>query len=138
MKRPIEQIQIQNLSDRRYELFGMDFPDWDTEKEAELYPPEVEKEIDELTDQILDAIKRWRNALPFEFIFEELTKLGWAPCLLYDDDGRFCIDDGGMQSVVGGDEAENVELIHWATKDKWQSSVREALNFYLDDDEIEE
>lgn len=138
MKKPIEQIQIENWSKRRYDLFGMEFPDWDTEVEAELCPPEVQKEIDDLADQILDVIKRWRNALPFEFIFEELTKLGWAPCLLYDDNGRFCIDGGGMQSVCGGEQAEDVELIHWAKKDMWKSTIREALNYYLDDDEIEE
>lgn len=136
MKRPIEQIQIQNLSDRRYELFGMDFPNWDTEKEAELYPPEVEKEIDDLADQIMDAIKRWRNALSFEFIIEELTKLGHAPCLLYDDNGNFAISGEGMQTI-SPDGIDNQELFHFIKKEMWKPTIREALNYYLDDEEIE-
>jgi hypothetical protein len=135
MKIPIEQIQIQNLSDRRYELFGMEFPDWDLDKEAELHPPEIQKEIDDLADQILDAIKRWRNALPFEFIFEELTNLGWAPCLLYDDNGNFAISDDGMQSI--SEEVDDQELFYFIKKDRWKETIREALNYYLDHEEEE-
>ena len=137
MKKSIEQIQIENLSKKRYEYFAMDFPDWDTDKEAELCPPEIQKEIDDLADQILDSIKRWRNALPFEVIFEELTKLGWAPCLLYDDDGHFAISGEGMQSIPM-DEKQEVGtdwISHWVQPDGWKDSIREALNYYLDEED---
>jgi len=135
-KKTAEYIHIDNLSKKRYEYFAMDFPDWDLDKEAELCPPEIQKKIDDLADQILDCIKRWRNSLPFEFILEELTRLGWAPCLLYDDNGNFAISGDGMQSI--SEEADDQELFHFIKKDMWKETIREALNYYLDHEEDEE
>lgn len=135
--RSVEEIHIENLSKKRYEYFAMDFPDWDTEKEAELIPPEFQKKIDDLAEEILKYIKLWKWALPFEFIFEELTKLGWAPCLLYDDNGNFAVSGEGMQSIPMDTVQETGTdwISHWVKKDGWFPTIREALNSYLDEDE---
>lgn len=134
--RSVEEIHIENLSKKRYEYFGMEFPDWDFEKEDTLHPPEIENEIDKLADEILKYLKVWRRALPFEFIFEELTKLGWAPCLLYDDNGNFAISDEGMQSI--SEDPNDQELFHFIKKDQWKPTIREALDYYLDEEDDEE
>ena len=138
--RSTEEIHIDNLSKKRYVLLGNDYPNWDYEKEDTLHPPEVEKEIDDLAKQILDCIKNWRKSLPFEFIFEELTKLGWAPCLLYDDNGNFAISGDGMQSVpMDPIQEKGTDWIsHWVKEDGWFPTIREALNDYLYDDEQED
>lgn len=132
--RSVEEIHIENLSKKRYELFGQEYPDWDVEKEATLHPPAVEAQIKDLAKQILKCIKNWRYALPFEFIIEELTKLGWAPCLLYDDDGRFAISGEGMQNINPDDGAFDCHLTHFVEKDAWKPTIREALNHYLDEE----
>ena len=129
--RSVEEIHIDNLSKRRYELNDKYQASWD--EEAEDYQNEYPEEIDTLSDQILDCIKKWRYALPFEFILEELTRLGWAPCLLYDDNGNFAISGEGMQSIsIEG--KDDCHLSHFVEKDMWQDSIRKALDYYLDNE----
>ena len=117
--RSVEEIHIENLSKKRYEYFAMEHPDWDQDKEETLIPPEIQDKIDELGSDILKYIKLWQYALPFEFIFEELTKLGQEPNLLYDGDGNFIV------------------CVEWEPKnydDGWKSTIREALKYYLDEE----
>jgi len=131
MKYSVEENHIKNLSLKRCELNKGYQNSYD--EEAEKYVMEWPKEIDVLSDQILDCIKKWRYALSFEFIIEELTELGWAPCLLYDDDGHFAISGEGMQTVNFNGPAD-CELSHFIKKDEWQESIREALNYFLDNE----
>ena len=121
----VEQIQITDLSKKRYELFAI-------ENEEDELSDEVNEEIDKLAVQILDYIKTWRRTLPFEFIMEELTKLGWAPCLLYDDDGHWAISGEGMQSIPMDEHQETGEdwISHWVSE--WHDTIRQALDNYLD------
>ena len=132
--RSVEEIHIENLSKKRYEYFAMDDPDFVSGKTDE---GKYQKEIDELGAEILKYIKLWKWALPFEFIFEELTKLGWAPCLLYDDNGGFAVSGEGMQSIPMDTVQETGTdwISHWVKKDGWFPTIREALNSYLDEDE---
>lgn len=127
-----EQIHIENFSKSRYEFLEKFQSSW--EPESEEYEIEEPKEIDELAEQILEYIKSWRHALPFEFIIEELTKLGWAPCLLYDDNGNFAISGEGMQTI-SAEGVDSQELFHFIEKDMWKPTIREALNYYLDEDD---
>ena len=129
--RSVEEIHIENLSKKRYEFIQKRNDAWDEveEKYTEEFP-----EINTLGDEIYKYIKMWRYALPFEFIIEELTKLGHAPNLLYDDDGRFAITGNGMQTVPMG-EAIDMEMFYLVPKDQWKNSIREALDNYLDDEE---
>jgi len=128
--RSVEEIHIENLSKKRYELNDKYQASWDDE--AEDYQNEYPEEIDSLGEEILKYIKLWKNSLPFEFILEELTKLGWAPCLLYDDDGRWAVSGEGMQSVSVNNDNFDCHLSHFVKKDMWKDSIREALNYYLD------
>jgi len=90
--------------------------------------------IDELSDEIFSLIKEHRNNLSFEFIIEQLTKLGHSPALLYDDDGRFAIICDGYQSVPQ-DEASDIEMQYFVEKKHWKNSIREALDYYLDSED---
>ena len=125
----VEEIHIHNLSLKREEYLKVREESW--EEEAGHYSQEENPEIDSLGDEILKYIKLWKYALPFEFIIEELTKLGWAPCLLYDDGGHFAITGEGMQNIPG-EEKSDMQLEHWVKKEEWHDTIRQALNYYLD------
>jgi len=131
MKKSTTQILIENLSNERYEYIKVWQESWN--EEAGHYTSEENPKIDELSDQILDLIKTGKWDLSFEFIIEELTKLGWAPCLLYDDDGHFAITGGGMQSI-GTENSNDIALIHWIPAEEWKDSIREALDYYLENE----
>ena len=139
MEANTDKLRIKNLSEKRHKLY-MEYQDsWD--ENPEIYSMEEPKEIEELTDEIFDRLKAWRYNLPYEFIIEELTKLGQAPCILYDDEGHFAITGDGFQNVVMG-EATDVEIVHFVEKELWKDTMRGALDYYLDvylkDDEDEE
>jgi hypothetical protein len=124
----MNKIRVENLSKKREELLVKYENSWD--KDIEGYKEEWDPEIDVLSGKIVDRIKTWKDSLPFEFIIEELTNLGHAPCLLYDDEGRFTLSNDGIQTLPAG-EAIDMEMTHWVGKDKWKNSIREALNDYL-------
>lgn len=90
------------------------------------------KEIDEIANEIVDYILKHKDEIEFEVIIESLTHLGGAPNLLYDDNGHFAITDEGIQSVCYGDEPEDVETSFTVEKIHWKSTIREALNHYLE------
>jgi hypothetical protein len=125
-----EQIIIEKLSDERYEYIKQREESW--EEEAGHYSVEENPKIDTLADEIFEKIKVWKYSLPFEFIIEELTKLGQSPCLLYDDNGHFAISGDGVQSI--SIDIEDQELIHFIEKDMWKDSIREALDHYLNNE----
>jgi hypothetical protein len=123
-----EQLYIQKLSDKRYDYINEREDSWD--EESGHYTVDENPDIDILAIQILEKIKEWRANLTFEFIFEELTKLGQAPCLLYDDNGHFAISGDGFCSV--STEIQDWEGFCSAEKDSWKNTIREALDYYLD------
>jgi hypothetical protein len=125
------EIRVKNLSNKRYELFAKYNESYD--EEISDYRDEFPKEIDELADEILDRIKSWRNSLSVEFILEELSKLGEAPSLLYDDEGHWAVSGEGFQNVVIGDPID-VHMNIFVEKDMWKDTIREAINYYLDID----
>jgi len=131
--RTTEQLLIENMSKRRYELFGVDYNE---RPDGEEMPVKVEKEIDDLADKILNCIKTYHYSLPFEFVFEELTKLGWAPCLLYDDDGHFAISGDGMQSIPMDSLQETGSdwISHHIVAGGWFPTIRQALEHYLNEE----
>ena len=122
--------KIKNLSKKRYEFIKLRNDSWDTKLEK--YTIEEPKEIDELSDTIYKLLFNGRNELPFEFIIDELTKLGQAPCLLYDDNGHFAITGDGMQSISV--DIDDQELTHFIEKDMWKDTIREALDYYLNNE----
>jgi hypothetical protein len=112
------QKEILNLDKVRYELIDQE------------ETPENDKKIDEYADKILALINEGKDQLKFEFIFEQLTRLGQAPCLLYDDDGHFAMLDEGFCTAVseGPIDWDGVFSIK---KEDWANTIREALEKYL-------
>ena len=124
-----EQIQIKDLSIKRYDYIHKRNETWN---EVEyLYNPE--KEIDSLGDEILAKIKEWGNLLSLEFILDELSNLGQAPNLLYDDNGHFAITSDGFQNVSSEEEPIDMNMSFFVPKESWKKTIREALDFYLDE-----
>jgi len=125
----MEKVNIINdLSDKRYSFIKMREDSYNEVDNSYTYNPH---EIDMLGDEIMNRLLEWKDDLTFEFIFEHLTKLGQAPNLLYDDDGRFAITGDGFQNVVSGDEADDMEFQFWVEKKHWKKTIREALDHYL-------
>ena len=110
--------EILALDKSRYELF---------EQEE---TKEREKQIDEQAEKILDLITEGEKQLEFEFIFDQLTRLGQAPQLLYDDDGRWAITGDGYATVPFNGPVD-WEAAFSVPKEKWFDSIREALRDYL-------
>jgi hypothetical protein len=114
------ELKIKDLSDLRYKFL---------EKEDRMN----DIEIDELADKILYLIKENINKLSFEFIFEELTKLGWAINLVYDDNGHFAVSGNGYQSLPEKmEETDDIVMYSFVEKDSWKDSIREALKKFLE------
>ena len=91
-----------------------------------------DSEIDNIAELILNKINEHRDTLQVDFIIEQLTKLGQAPNVLYDDDGRFAVISDGFQTLVLGDEADDVEFQFNVEAKYFKKTIREALYFYLD------
>jgi len=121
------QEQIQDLSKRRDGFLQIREDSWNPKTNK--YEVD-DKEIDKLGDQIFSLLKIHKDDFPLEFIIEQLTKLGHAPNLLYDDNGHFALVGDGYQSIADG--ISDVELQFFVEKENWKNSVREALNEYLD------
>lgn len=121
--------KILEHSTKRYEFIHKRNDSYNEETWQYEYDP---PEIDQLGNLILKLIKEFRNDLEFEFIIEELTKLGQAPCLLYDDDGRFAIAGSGFQDIPE-DGGSDINIVHFIEKELWKPTIREALNHYLDE-----
>lgn len=126
------QIEIGKLSAERYELIDIKEAAWNDEtKKYDIDEGEYDARIDEYAVRIMELIERFNIELPFEFIIEELTKLGDAPCILYDDNGHFAITSEGAQSVCFGDAPMDCELQFSVEAEYWKDTMREALEHYL-------
>jgi hypothetical protein len=129
-----EQLQIDELSKKRQVFLDKREASWNDTKDkwgGYEYDP---KEIDELGEEIKRKIKEWRNLLSIEFILEQLTGLGEAPVLLYDDNGHWAITGDAYQSVVTG-EPEDVDIAFRVEAKHWKNTIREALDDYLNDED---
>lgn len=124
----LAKLKIEKLSAERQDHIHDQEASWN-EAEGDYDDPRGD-EMDKLGSQILDLIKEDHKNLPFDFIIEELTKLGAAPNILYDDAGHFAISGEGFQNVVE-DGPEDVQLTCWVDKKDWKNSLREALESYL-------
>jgi len=117
--------EIKDLSDERYTFIVKQENSYNGEDYT--YNP---GEIDVLGEKIFDLIRLNRNELSFEFIMEELSKLGDAPNLLYDDNGHWAVTCDGWQNVVA-DEPEDVETHFYVEAHLWKDTPREALKVYF-------
>jgi len=88
-------------------------------------------EVDRLGENIFSALMDNVDALSCDFILESLTELGYAPSLLYDDNGRWAVVHDGTQPVVTGNKRLEGTMAFFCEKDQWFKTIRAALKFYL-------
>jgi hypothetical protein len=124
--------EILQMSKFRYQLL----------KKEDLTHTDTQK-IDELGQEIMKSIKDHFDFLPFDFIMDELSRLGQCPCLINDDNGHWAVTSEGYQNVIMRDELEDVESNFFIEAKEWKNTPREALLYYLsdndkDDDELPE
>lgn len=118
---------INKLSSRRQELWKRYEDSWI--KETQKYGIEEPKEIDILGEEILMLLQQNFDKLPVDFIIEELTKLGHAPSVVYDDNGHFAVTGDGYASI--SDEPQNAGCFMYVSKSQWKLTIREALRHYM-------
>lgn len=90
-----------------------------------------DKQSDVIRDLIMgDMIKNF-DAYTIEEIIETLTRFGQAPCLMYDDNGKFALSSDGYQPLVTGDELIDGSINVVVNAHMWKKTVREAIYHYL-------
>lgn len=122
---------IKQLSEKRYEFINQRENSYD--EKIQDYTIEEPAEIDMLGENILSLIMQFHKDLPVDFVIEELTKLGQAPSILYDDNGNFAISCDGTQNTVF--EPSDMTITHFINKKMWKPTIREALEYYLFNEE---
>lgn len=118
---------INKLSYKRQELWKQYEDSW--VEIAQKYDMEEPKDIDILGEEILLLLQQNFDSLPVDFIIEELTKLGQAPSLIYDDNGHFAITSDGYSSIC--DEPQDAQVFCFVSKSQWKPTIREALKYYM-------
>lgn len=98
------------------------------------YTIDEPEEIDKLSEQIINKIRKDKDLLDVDFIIERLTELGDAPSILYDDNGNFAVESSGVQTVPIG-EVTNIEMGFLIEKDSWFPTIRKALYYYLEQED---
>lgn len=126
------QDEISSMSNFRYKLIEQLQQLGDSNEKEER---DLNQKIDELSEEIQKYIKSYFEFIPFEFIMEELSKLGQCPNLLNDDNGNWAVTSDGFQNVVYGDEPQDVETQFFVEAKNWKPTPREALKYYLTEEE---
>ena len=125
-----EQLQIAVLSNKRKDFLRVWQNSWNEERgDYEMKEP---KEIDKLGEEIYSLLRKWKEFLTFEFIFEELASLGQCPCFLNDDNGHWAVTSDGYQEIAKDDKPQDLETHFLVEAKYWKNTPREALYYYLD------
>jgi len=124
------QEEITSMSNFRYKLIEQIQQLGDNDPKEK----EINEKIDGLRDEIYKYMTMYFEFLPFDFIMEELSKLGEAPNLLYDDNGRWAVTADGYQNVVSGDEPQDVETHFYVEAKEWKNTPKLALLYYLNEE----
>lgn len=129
---------IFELSKKRYAILEDIRSYWDEDLiDYSIDTSSMDKEVDSLGDQIYIQLKDNFDELPFEFILEELTRLGHAPCLVYDDNGHFAVSGDGFNPIIDEEEMEDeenpfdFEMTIFCNSSSFKKTPREALKHYL-------
>lgn len=97
-----------------------------------------DQQIDTLSAGIQSLLTVNVNTLPFEFILHHLSKLGICVNVLNDDNGHWAVTGDGYQSLAGEDTPCDIETHFWVGARHWKADLREALEFFLTDNEDED
>jgi len=122
-----EKLEIMQLDEERYYLLEL----VDNMDPSDSYREDAITQIDKLGSKIYNSIKQLVNELEFDFILEQLSRLGDCPCLLYDDNGRWAVVSDGYQNTVFGDEPQDVTTTFSINASEWKETPRKALIHYL-------
>lgn len=128
-------FNIQILSKKRLKLWN----EYDNSYDASIgdfgeYLTPWNPIIDDLGVQIYNLIEDNYNNLPLELVLEELSKLGHAPSLLYDDNGHWSIATDGYQSIPPDSEPCDIESVFVVKEKDWFNTINEALQNYFEND----
>lgn len=89
---------------------------------------------------IIKNININKESLSIDFILESLSKLGWAPNIIYDDNGMWAVTDEGMQEIILDDEnveddsnSEEQEFYFYVKRTNFKSTIKDALYYYLEE-----
>lgn len=127
---------IEKISEERYKFQQDEDKSWDEKtNKNKIDHGEI---IDRLGKAISKHIKNHFDDLEFDFIFDELTKLGDAPSLIYDDNGHFAISSIGIQSVSCEDFPADFEATMFIKAKDFRDTPKEALKAYIFDSDTEE
>jgi hypothetical protein len=97
--------------------------------------PENETKVNALAKRIHDLLTQNVETLPFDFVLEQLARLGFPIAVLNDDNGNWAVVADGYQSAAFGDNAMDVDTHFWVSARHWKPTLREALRFFLEDEE---
>ena len=100
-------------------------------EEKSEYSLDLSEKTDLLATEIEDLLKKHFDDLEFDFILDELSKVGQAPCLIYDDNGFWAISGSGFSTVSFGEKPMNFEISNFVSSDLFKDSPREALRYYM-------
>lgn len=101
--------------------------------ESDKHVLNLKSRSDLLRLEVLDYVYKYHESLSFESVIEAMTSTGAAPSLLYDDNGYFAVEEEGIQGVqLDGDKFEEFGGTWSTKKESWHRTVRDALNYYLD------
>jgi len=89
------------------------------------------EKLDNLFREIVSLMLNHFDNLPFEFIFETLSKIEESPNLLNDDNGHWAVVEEGYQAVCTSDSPSDIDSHFFVRKDEWKNTPREALKYYL-------
>lgn len=107
------------------------------DKRNEILDEDYESDVDSQTYEIKKLIFENSKELSFDFIIESLTHLGFAPNIIYDDNGNFQISDSSFHEIPltedGGVGKLGGQMLTIVEPEKWFPTMREALNDYISD-----
>lgn len=106
---------ITDLINKRSELLNVDYDD---------------PIADKIENEIIQILINNFNDFEVDFVTETITYLGYAPQLIYNDNGKFAIGTL-VYFPVSIDEPIEGSMVITFEKDEWKDSIREALYYYL-------
>ena len=95
------------------------------------YKIEEPKEIDELSDEILDLLTNHHKNLPVDFVMESLSMLGKDLSILYNGNGQWCVT-GDCFSTTSIEPCD-VTVSYFVEKYKWKPTIREAMSVLFEE-----
>ncbi len=111
-----ERAEITKLTDEEYDIVNIEIDDKYGVNET-LILAELSNKFDDLS---------------VDFILETLIHLGWAPCVIYDDEGNWAVDGGGVSNVRMTDE-EEFQFSTVIEGKQFKPTIKEALKLYFYD-----